>query len=125
MNFSVLVDNEPKSSCGKYSCNIEQITHCLYEYICTWDFNVHGTVEPTDEEIIDNSHNRLNTKKIIMNFNVFVDDEPLSDCGEYSYNIDQITNSLYEHICKWEFNVYESVDVIYKKIINDVEIGVD
>jgi hypothetical protein len=55
MTISVFVDDEPVSECENYSCPIERITHCLYEHICTWEFNVHGTVEVEDEDILDDA----------------------------------------------------------------------
>ena len=125
MTFSVLVDNEPLSACGQYSCEMEKITHCLYEHICAWEFNWHGTVEPTDEEIIDNNRNGLNTKKIIMTFSVFIDDDPLSDNEENLYNMDQIIQSMHEHISEWEFNVHQSVEIIHTEIMDNASIEND
>lgn len=49
MTFSVFVDDEPDN------CPIDEITHNLYEHICEWVYNVHGTVEPIDESILDNA----------------------------------------------------------------------
>lgn len=64
-------------------------------------------------------------KKIVMTISVFVDDQPVSDCGQYSCEVDQITKALYDHICEWDFNVHVTVDVIHEQIIENAVIGVD
>lgn len=125
MTFSVLVDNEPLSACGQYSCEMEEITHALYEYICEWEFNWHGTVYGTDEEITCNTLNIKDTKKIKMTFEVFIDNDPLSDNEGNLYNIDQIIQSMHEHISKWEFNVHQSVEIIHKEIMDNALIERD
>ena len=53
MTFTVLVDDEPVSECGEYSCDIKDITKALYDHICLWDFNVHGSVWVEDESVVD------------------------------------------------------------------------
>jgi len=60
-----------------------------------------------------------------MTISVFVDDNPVSECGQYSCEQDQITKALYDHVCEWEFNVHGTVDVEIEKIIDNAVIGVD
>jgi hypothetical protein len=54
MTFSVFVDDEPTTGSGD-TVSIDQATCGLYEHICEWEFNAHGTVEIVDIKILDNA----------------------------------------------------------------------
>lgn len=52
MKFTVMVDDKPVSDSGE-KIPLDEITKDLYDHICLWDFNVHGTVEVEEESITD------------------------------------------------------------------------
>jgi len=52
MTFSVIVDDEPE--CNGQKIPFDKMTHSLYEHICEWEFNEHGTVEIENESVEEN-----------------------------------------------------------------------
>jgi hypothetical protein len=53
MKFTVVVDDEPTYMSTGEKLTLEEATKDLYDHICMWECNEHGSVEVEEERITD------------------------------------------------------------------------